>query len=75
MQAAMPVRLPGEAPISEITSTHVRALAEALNLALQPDDVDEITHRFNAFLHALAPIGDLPLDRFEPSPVTPESRT
>lgn len=61
--------------MSELTSTHVRALAEALKLTLQPDDADEITHRLNAFFHALAPIGDLPLDEFEPSPLTPESWT
>lgn len=59
-------------PISNLTPEHVRAMAEAAHLRLTPDDLVEVTHRLNAFLEALTPLGELPLDKVEPIPVPPE---
>jgi aspartyl-tRNA(Asn)/glutamyl-tRNA(Gln) amidotransferase subunit A len=52
----------------DLTPDRVRALADALGQPLSPDDLDEVTHRLNAILHALAPLADLPLDSVEPVP-------
>ena len=50
----------------------MRAIAEALGLPVTPDDLVEVTHRLNAFLDALAPLADLPLERVEPLAAPPE---
>jgi Asp-tRNA(Asn)/Glu-tRNA(Gln) amidotransferase C subunit len=50
----------------------VKVLAEAARLPLMPEDVEEITHRLNAFLEALAPLTALPLDSVEPLPTMPD---
>ena len=44
-----------------------------MKLPLDDDDVEEVTHRLNAFLHALSPLSHLPLDGVEPYPLGPES--
>jgi hypothetical protein len=56
-----------------LTAEQVRAMAEAIGLAIGPDDLEEVTHRLNAFHDALAPLGTLPLHSMEPLPVRPES--
>ena len=55
----------------ELTKPEVRALATALGLGLDDEDLIEITHRLNAFVNALAPLGMLPLRDAEPAPVDP----
>jgi hypothetical protein len=60
--------------MSELRPVDVRSLAQALNLALEPDDVEEVTHRVNGFLHALAPLSQLRLGDVEPLPFPPESQ-
>ena len=52
----------------DLTPDRVRALADALGLPLSPEDLDEVTHRLNAILHALAPLAELPIDSVEPVP-------
>jgi aspartyl-tRNA(Asn)/glutamyl-tRNA(Gln) amidotransferase subunit A len=54
--------------VSDLTPDRVRALADALGLHLSPDDLDEVTHRLNAFHEALALLADLPLASVEPVP-------
>lgn len=56
----------------DLTTEQVSALATALGLPLTPDDLAEVTHRLNALLEALAPLGDLPLETVEPVPVLPD---
>lgn len=46
-------------------------MAAALGLPLDADDLDEVTHRLNAFLRALAPLDALPLTQVEPVPIDP----
>ena len=57
----------------DLTGDQVAALAAATGLALGGDDLDEVTHRLNAYLEALRPLADLGLDAVEPTPfgVTP----
>jgi aspartyl-tRNA(Asn)/glutamyl-tRNA(Gln) amidotransferase subunit A len=52
----------------DLTPDRVRALADALEVPLSPDDLDEVTHRLNAVLDALAPLAELPIDSVEPVP-------
>ena len=58
--------------MTDLTPDQVRALATAEGLSLTDDDLAEITHRVNAFVDALTPLGRLPLDTVEPLPVSPE---
>ena len=44
-------------------------MAAALGLPMTPDDLAEVTHRLNALLEALGPLGELPLDEVEPVPI------
>src|SRR5262249_20566616 len=57
--------------VSDLSPDRVRALADALGLPLSAEDLDEVTHRLNAVLDALAPLGSLPLDSVEPVPAWP----
>jgi len=59
---------------ADLTEDEVRALGAALGLAIAPDDLAEVACRLNAFVDALAPLGDLPLDGPEPvpAPVDPD---
>jgi hypothetical protein len=52
----------------DLTRDDVCALARALGLALDGGDLAEVTHRLNAFLDALAPLGGLSLDGADPAP-------
>jgi hypothetical protein len=36
---------------------------------MTPEDLDEVTHRLNAFIEALAPLDALPLIAAEPTPM------
>jgi hypothetical protein len=55
----------------DLTPEKIRALADAAGFELSDDDLDEVTHRVNAFLDALAPLAALRLDEVEPTPVAP----
>ena len=55
----------------DLTQAEVAALANAAGLPVTPDDLVEVTHRLNAFLEALAPLGTLPLQHAEPVPFLP----
>ena len=50
----------------------VRRLAEAAGLPLADDDVEEITHRLNAFYEVLRPLTALPLETIEPWSTLPD---
>jgi hypothetical protein len=52
----------------DLTPDQVAALAAAAGLTLDGDDLAEVTHRLNAYLEALVPLGDLPLETVEPTP-------
>jgi hypothetical protein len=54
--------------MTDLTRDDVRALARAVGLALDGGDLAEVTHRLNAFLDALAPLGRLPLQDADPVP-------
>jgi Asp-tRNA(Asn)/Glu-tRNA(Gln) amidotransferase C subunit len=54
----------------DLTREQVAAMAAAAGLPMTPDDLAEVTHRLNAFLEALGPLADLPLDDVEPTPFT-----
>ena len=68
-------RHPGPSDITcvvrDLSPDHVGALATSLGLPAYPDDLEEVTHRLNAFLETLAPLCDLPLDSQEPVPAWP----
>lgn len=55
--------------MADLTPEQVRATAAALGLPMTPDDLAEVTHRLNALLEALEPLGELPLDEVEPVPI------
>ena len=59
---------------ADLSEAEVRALGAALGLAIAPDDLVEVTHRLNAFVAALVPLGDLPAGGPEavPAPVDPD---
>ena len=58
----------------ELTVPAVRALSDALGLPIAPDDLAEVTHRLNAFIQDLAPLGYLPAAGGDPvpAPVDPD---
>jgi hypothetical protein len=43
-------------------------MAAASGHTLTGDDLAEVTHRLNAYLEALRPLVELPLDAVEPTP-------
>ena len=55
--------------MTQLTREQVAATAAALALPMTPEDLTEVTQRLNAFLTALAPLAELPLDSVEPVPV------
>jgi hypothetical protein len=59
--------------MTDLSPAQVSALAAAAGLSLAGDDLAEVTHRVNAFVEALAPLRDLPLDGVEPLPLAPET--
>ena len=60
--------------MADLTATQVSAMGGALGLDITGDDLTEVTHRLNAFIEALAPLGDLPAGEPEPvpAPVDPD---
>ena len=62
---------PWRPSISDLSTAEVCALAAAIGLSLDADDAPEVTHRLNAFLHALTPLALLPLIDVEPYPIDP----
>jgi len=58
--------------MADLGPDDIRRLTASLALPLEGDDSTEIAHRLNAFLDALASLSNLPLDRVEPWPTTPE---
>ena len=52
----------------DLTPQQVAAMAASAGLTLAGDDLAEVTHRLNAYLEALAPLAELPLDTVEPTP-------
>jgi hypothetical protein len=52
----------------DLTQAEVTAMANAVGLTVTPDDLVEVTHRLNALLEALAPLGALALEAAEPVP-------
>jgi Asp-tRNA(Asn)/Glu-tRNA(Gln) amidotransferase C subunit len=58
--------------VPELTAEQVAALAAAIGLPLTPEDLAEVTHRLNALVDALAPLGELPLETVEPVPGVPD---
>jgi hypothetical protein len=54
--------------MTDLTPDQVAAMAGAAGLTLDGDDLAEVTHRLNAYLEALVPLADLPLDTVEPTP-------
>lgn len=57
--------------MSDLGTSDVRVLAASLGLAVEPADLEEITHRLNAFADALAPLAALDLAGAEPAPGSP----
>jgi hypothetical protein len=57
-------------PVPDLSPSDVRAMAAALGLPLDAADIEEVTHRLNAYFHALAPLASLPLEAHEPHPVS-----
>ena len=53
----------------DLSPSEVGALARSIGLPMSPEDLGEVTHRLNAFLEALAPLADLPLETAEPLPL------
>ena len=58
--------------MADLEPEDVRRLAAALSLPLTGEDAEEIAHRLNAFLDALAGLDALPLEHVEPWPTSLE---
>ena len=59
--------------MTDLAPDQVRALATTAGLTLTDEDLQEVTHRVNAFVEALAPLAGLPLDTVEPLPLDPKT--
>jgi hypothetical protein len=61
--------------MADLTEAQVRALAQAIELPLLPDDAAEVTHRLNAFMDALAPLAALGAAGGDaaPAPIDPDA--
>ena len=59
---------------TDLTAAEVRAMGAALGFDISADDLAEVTHRLNAFVDALVPLGDLAAGGPEavPAPVDPD---
>ena len=58
--------------MTELSPEQVRAMATALGLSLDGEDLTEVTHRLNGLLEALRPLDELPLADVEPLPILPD---
>ena len=54
--------------MTDLTREQVGALAAALGLPVTSDDLTEVTHRLNALIEALSPLGELSPEVVEPVP-------
>ena len=52
--------------MTPLSTAEVGALLRSLGFSTTAEDLDEITHRFNAFASALEPLATLDLDRGAP---------
>jgi len=52
--------------MTPLSAAEVEALLRSLGFSATAEDVDEITHRLNAFTSALEPLARLDLDRAAP---------
>jgi hypothetical protein len=52
--------------MTPLSPADISALLRALGFSATPEDVDEITHRWNAFATALEPIARLDLESAAP---------
>jgi hypothetical protein len=52
--------------VTPLSATEVSALLRSLGFSATAEDVDEITHRLNAFTSALEPLAQLALDSAAP---------
>jgi len=59
--------------LADLAPDDVRRLAASLSLPMIGDDAEEIAHRLNAFLDALAALDALPLEQGEPWPIRLEN--
>lgn len=57
--------------MTELTAAEVHALAAAVGLPLDGEDLAEVTHRLNAFVDVLGALAALDLAAAEPSPAPP----
>jgi hypothetical protein len=55
-----------EAHVIPLSSSEVGALLRSLGFSVSAEDLDEITHRLNAFTSALEPLGRLDLEHAGP---------
>jgi hypothetical protein len=49
-----------------LSTAEVDALLRSLGFSCTPEDLEEVTHRLDAFARALEPLGTLPLDPASP---------
>lgn len=56
----------------DLTREDVEALLSSLGLPHAPGDLDEVTHRLNAFVAVLGTLGELPLETVEPLALDPD---
>jgi hypothetical protein len=57
--------------LTELTAAEVRALAAAVGLPIDGEDLAEVTYRLNAFVDVLGALAALDLAGAEPSPTLP----
>lgn len=58
--------------MGDLTREDVAALLSSLELPHASGDLDEVTHRVNAFVSALRSLAELPFDDVEPLPLDPD---
>jgi hypothetical protein len=58
--------------VPDLTRQEVEALLSSLGLPHAPGDLDEVTHRVNAFVSVLGSLGELPLEVIEPLSLDPD---
>ena len=56
----------------DLVEFDVLDLRDGTLVVAHSDDLAEVTHRLNALIEALAPLGDAPLETAEPVPTLPD---
>ena len=65
----MPIRIPKEMIVEDLTNTEVKALGRAVGLDIQEPELTEVAHSLNAILEMMDEI-DLPgINAVEPLPL------